>query len=144
MFLFPYVGSTLERKTWIYAILFPEIQEKEMGLLNKIDSTDLGVPKGRLHGLAALASTVSRAAHAERLCLRGAPCRAGVRSGMASVRSAPSPACEIPGNRPDRSIALHFCSVPDCSSNSAEFKTACVKNFPLVKNRVLLPSQRRL
>lgn len=91
MFLFPYVGCTLERKTWIYAILFPEIQEKEMGLLNKIDSTDLGVPKGRLHGLAALASTVSRAAHAERLCLWGAPCRAGVRSGMASLRSAPSP-----------------------------------------------------
>lgn len=91
MFLFPYVGCTLERKTWIYAILFPEIQEKEMGLLNKIDSTDLGVPKGRLHRLAALASTASRAAHAERLCLRGAPCRAGVWSGMASVRSAPSP-----------------------------------------------------
>lgn len=36
MFLFPCVGCSLKRKTWIYAILFPEIQEKEMGLLNKI------------------------------------------------------------------------------------------------------------
>lgn len=50
MFLFPSVGCTLERKTWTRARLFPEIQEKEMGLLNKIDCADLGVPKAGCTG----------------------------------------------------------------------------------------------
>lgn len=150
MFLFPSVGCTSERKTWIYATLFPEIQEKEMGLLNKIALI--------WEFLGAGCTVCSACLHCEQSC----PCREALSVGSTmqgwhpacswhgKVRSALSRACESPENGPDHSMALHFCSVTDCSSSSAEFETARVKNFPLVKNlplvenRVLLPSQRRL
>lgn len=44
VFLFPCIGCTIERKSWRRASLFPEIQEKEMGLLTEMDCTGDTVP----------------------------------------------------------------------------------------------------
>lgn len=72
---------------------------------------------------------------------KGSVCRehlAGLGSSLAagttSVRSALGYSGENPGNRPDRCVTLHFCCVTERLGNDAEFKTACVKNLPLVKN----------
>lgn len=128
MFLFPCVGCASERETWSRARLFPEIQEKEMGLLNKTERADAGVPPA---GCGA-----GNAAHAEGLRLRGAPCLLGsiLPAGMTRVRSGPCYSDENPENTPGCCITLRFCCVTECSSSDAEFKAACVKSSPLVKN----------
>lgn len=132
MFLFPYVGCTLERKTWIYATLFPEIQEKEMGLLNKI----------------ALIWEFLRGGCTVWQCLpllwaelpvQGASVCESTRQGWGlvwqlamlalhgNVRSALSRACGSPEKRSDHSVALHFCSVTDCSSSGVVWDCPCEK-----------------
>lgn len=144
MFLFPCVGCTLKRKTWIYATLFPEIQEKEMGLLNKIaliwEFLRAGCAVWQRLPLLWAELPVQRG------CLWGAPCRAGGWSGSWQGKcKVCSELCSWePREQPRLLHGLAFCSGTDCSSNGAELETAWVKNFPLVKTRALLPSQRRL
>lgn len=93
-----------ERKTWSRARFFPEIQEKEMGLLNKIDCSGAGVPQAGCTGWQR-----SPPPRAMPPTPRGCACRehlAGLGSspaaGMASVRSALGYSGENPEDSPDR------------------------------------------
>lgn len=107
-----------------------------MGLLNKIDRAEVGVPRA---GRAAYQRLPPERCHPGRMGLpvgstlqgRGLMQQLALYIGH---RSAPGYAGEILKNRPDRCVTLHFCRVTGYSSSDTEFETACMKNFPLVRN----------
>lgn len=103
------------RKTWSGARLCTGIQEKEMGLLNKIDAAVLGVPKAGCTSLQRLLPPPAALPVQRGSCLQDlAGLGSSLAAGMASVRSVLDYSGENPENCPEHCFILHFCCVTEC------------------------------